>query len=396
MAGPITRQARSEARLRFGPQRFALQELIAQAVQTRDANLHAAAGADRAIQMILGRARRETTRNYAQAGAAGAGTTAMVGEALAPLGPGADPFRAAIAREGGVGANRLTEGRTDALQELTNRRLEATSGRAYAQQAATRQYSADIGKVGRSYLELAGEEGAFTQGRTGELRREAADRAFQRDLAIFNQRQATARTRIQARTQRRGQRISARTQRRGQQISAETQQRGQDLTRRGQDLSHADRQAAIRQRRQAAARNRIGSRGPKLATPESHTALWQSIQSALPDARNQKGHGRSYGETANLLTNGRRQQSIQDPSRVDPSTKKPVKLTVPGINKRGRLAAIVAADYAYYGGITQRTMNILHSRGYSTRNLKLKRAPASRRPGGRGQGGPYGTGRMGR
>lgn len=385
MAGPLTRQARSEARLRFGPQRFALQELIAQAVQTRDANLHAAAGADRAIQMILGTARRETRRNYAQAGAAGQGTTAMVGETLAPLGPGADPFRAAIAREGGVGANRLTEGRTDALQELTNRRLEATSGRAYAQQAATRQYSSDIGKVGRSYLELAGEEGAFTQGRTGELRKEAADRAFQRDLAMFNQRQANARTRIQARTQRRGQRISANTQR-----------RGQNLTRRGQDLSHADRQAAIQQRRQAAGRNRIGSRGPKLATPESHTALWQSIQSALPDARNQKGHGRSYGETANLLTNGRRQTTISDPSRLDPSTNKPMKLPVPGINKRGRLAAIVAADYAYYGGITQRTMNILHSRGYSTRNLKLKRAPASRRPGGRGQGGPYGTGRMGR
>src|SRR4051812_12069851 len=118
MAGPLTRQAQSEARLRFGPQRFALQELIAQAVQTRDLNLHAAAGANRAIQAILGTARGETTRNYAQAQAAGAGTNAMVAGALAPLGAGADPFRAAIAREGGVGANNLTLGRTNALQEL--------------------------------------------------------------------------------------------------------------------------------------------------------------------------------------------------------------------------------------------------------------------------------------
>jgi hypothetical protein len=67
----------------------------------------------------------------------------------------------------------------------------------------------------------------------------------------------------------------------------------------------------------------------------------------------------------------------------------------PGIKAHPRLAAIVAVDLAYTGGISRRTMNILHRNGYSVRQLGLKiySGPPA---GGRGLGGPYGTGRMGR
>lgn len=343
MAGPLTRQAQNEALVRFGPQRFALRELLQQAVQARDMNLHAAAGAERGIQAALAAARGSTAATYSHGIDTTTGTRGLVADALSKIGAAGSPFAAAIAREQGDSTSRLAEGQTNALQELTQRSLEAASGRAFATQHATDQFTQDIGKIQRSYQELASEQGAFTQGRVGELRKEQADRLFQRDLAEFNQSQANKRSRISARTQRRS-----------------------------QDLSHADRQASIQQRKDAAAKkragNRIGPHGPKLATQEAHTALWQAIQGALPDAKKQKSLDRGYGEVANLLTNGRGSQSITDPQSGQ-------KLKVPGIAKRGRLAAIVAADYAFYGGITQHTLDILHSRGFSVRDLKLKRAP---------------------
>lgn len=334
MAGPATRQAKAEAVVRYGPQRFALQELIAQLIDTRNQKLHAARGAERAIQHVISVGRGETQRNYDRAEATTAGTHAMVDEALQSLGAGAAPFAAAIARERGGTTDRLTESEANSLQDLTNRRLEAASGRAYAENAATSEYTSGLGKIQRSYQELAQEEGAFTQGRIGELRKEAADRAFQRDLA----------------------------------------QMRDTTTRRGQNLSHQDRVAAEQGKdKRAAAKKKnagpthIGGGGPKLASQEQHTALWQSYQSALPDARDLRPH-QSYAETVRDLTNGVPGQTLTDPKTGQ-------KIKDPGIKQRGKLAALVAADYAYYGGITQRTLDILHSRGFSVRDLKLKRAP---------------------
>lgn len=342
----VSRQAQNEALVRFGPQRFALQQLIAQALQTRDLGIHAAAGAERGIQAAITQARGETQHNYGTALATTGDTRSLVDAALAHLGSAANPFAAAIAGERGAANDRMTLGETSALQDLTDRRLQAASGRAFATQHATDQYAKDIGQVRQSYEELANEQGAFTQGRVAELKKEAADRQFQYDLARYTQGQENKRSEISAST-----------------------------TKRGQDLSHEDRQAKIKQQQAAAKKDRIGSHGPKLASQDAHTALWQEIQGGLPDARKQAALGRQYGETANLLTNGRRQSQITDPSKTD-AAGKPIKLPVPGIAKRGRLAAIVAADYAYYGGISQRTMDILHAHGFSTRQLQLKRAPA--------------------
>lgn len=364
--GAALSQAQNEALVRYGPQRFALQQLISQALQTRDLALHAAAGAERGIQAAISQARGETQKNYGSALATTGDTRSLVDAALAHLGGAAQPFQAAIAGERGAATDRLTTGEAGALQNLTDRRLQAASGRAFATQHATDQFSRDVGQVRQSYEALAGEQGAFTQGRVAELKKESADRQFQYDLAQFNQSEQNARSRTSARTQRRG-----------------------------QDLSHSDRQASIQQRQQAAALkntgNRIGSKGPKLASQSAHTALWQQIQAALPDAKTQKQLGRQYGETANLLTDGRHQAQITDPTKVD-ATGKPIKLPIPAIAKRGRLAAIVAADIAYKGGITQHTMDILHAHGFSTRQLQLKRQPSP----GAGLGGPYGTGHMGR
>lgn len=361
MAGPLTTQAQNEALVRYGPQRFALRELIAQAVQTRDMALHAATGAQTAIQHAISLARKETVHDYGAAGATTTGTRAMVDEALQGIGGAGQPFAAAIARERGTAQDRMTEGQTNSLQDLTNRRLEAASGAAYATSTAQRNYASDVGKIGRSYVELANEEGAFTQGRVAELKKEKAAQQFQRDLAEMQQSAADKRSRRTARTQTRG-----------------------------QNLSHQDRQAAIKQREEAA-KNKPGSGrtvggGVKIQSNSAHQGLIDSIESAKIDAKKQKDLGRGRQESVPLLTNGRNQQSITDPQSGQ-------KLQVPGIKSHPSLAVQVAMDLTYDGKISRKTLAKLHSLGYSLKELGYPFM--DRRGPGRGQGGPYGTGHIG-
>lgn len=273
MAGPLTTQAQNEALVRFGPQRFALRELIQQAITARDLALHAAAGAERGIQAAIGAARHETVQNYQDATATTTGTRGLVDQALANLGPGASPFAAALARERGAATDRLTTGQANSLQDLTNRRLEAASGRAYTTQAATTQFNNDIGKVQRSYQELAAEQGAFTQGRIGELRKEAADRQFQRDLADMRN----------------------------------------QTTQRGQDLAHTDRQAAIKQRQQAAAnkKNAAGNKPPRHGVG----SLTQPQENSVKD---------TIGSVVSVITNP---PAFEDPPKGSPPGTKGPRLT---------------------------------------------------------------------
>lgn len=332
--GDLIRQAQNEATLRFGPQRFALKELIAQALQARDMALHAAAGAERGIQASIAAARGETARTYAQAAQTTTGTRGLVDQTLANLGAGASPFAAAIARERGGATDRLTEGKANTLQELTQRRLEASSGRAFATQHATDQFNQDLGKVQRGYQEVASEQGAFVQGRTGELRKEAADRAFQRDLAEYTQGQQNKRTRTAARTQRRG-----------------------------QDLSHSDRQAAIDQRRAAArARDR-----KKTAADRPRTGVGSLTQGEENDVKD------SITQVVSVITNP---PPFEDPPKgAQPGAKGP-KLTHQrmlqhlrnGTNPLGKPVPDdliqIAYDLRDNGGVlSAKGIRLVHSRG---------------------------------
>jgi hypothetical protein len=135
----------------------------------------------------------------------------------------------------------------------------------------------------------------------------------------------------------------------------------------------------------------IGPNGPKLATQDAHTGLWNDVQAAEIDAKKQKALGRSPGEIRDLLTSGRSKQQITDPQKTD-AAGKPIKLTVPGIKAHDRLATLIATDLAFHPqGITRKTMDVLHKHGFSLRQLGLKVYSGP----GRGQGGPQGTGIIG-
>lgn len=199
------RQAELETFLRTSPEQSALRLLMSDA---RD-NLISGTKADRGAAGIVSRsaraARPTVEKDYGGAITQATAQQQAVEGTLRALGPAAAPFLAAIAREGGGTVQRLTESRASSLGELTGRESDAAAGLASAIRTRRAQYEGDVKKVRTRQLDVAREAGAFKAATLGDLEKADEDRA--------------ARDKISRR--------SART------------------TRRGQDMSHADRQAAL-------------------------------------------------------------------------------------------------------------------------------------------------------
>src|ERR1700741_2688100 len=146
---PLLRRARLEAKLRYGPEIRALEELAAESKGTLRAGVAAEQGAAEGIRAALRAEKPRLAGSDDKAlGAAGAATQ-DVAQAVAGLGASADPFRAVIARERGGASQRLSEARTDAMRELSSRAVDAEAGRAYAITNLRGQHAQDMRKIGR-------------------------------------------------------------------------------------------------------------------------------------------------------------------------------------------------------------------------------------------------------
>jgi hypothetical protein len=219
---------------------------------------------------------------------------------------------------------------------------------------ALAEHQADLEKINAQRASLAGQVGAFTQGRLGDL--VGDDRKLRHD--------------------------SNTTSRKIKAQLAETQAR-LDVTKRGQDLSHTDRQAAIDQRAASAAGKGKLPGGVKVNTPQQHGALKDSVGSALAVVQQQKKLGRSRTEIARTLINGRPAQTITlspgDPG-YDASNPSANKVSVPALPKVGQLALSVALDQAFDSHVSGHNVNELHRRGYSVKTLGFNTTkPKSRR-----------------
>lgn len=128
------------------------------------------------------------------------GNEAFVAQQLAKLGPGADAVRAATATEAGTSRDILGQTLMSALEDLRQRQERAPEAAAFTINKALQDFAGTSSKVGDQLTQLAGEQGAFASQRSDQLNQQA---------------------------------------------------RAEDITLRGQDLGHEDRQAtAAESRRQ--------------------------------------------------------------------------------------------------------------------------------------------------
>lgn len=182
-----TRQARLEAKVRFGPEASALRELLREAGSDLQTSLAAEQGAAAGIKAASRAARPEIRRSYEQAGRSHTEADQDVGKALAGLSAQADPYRAVSARESAGAKRRLAESMAGAEKELSDRTVQAEHGRQFGVRQAISRYSEDVRKVRGRQTALAGESGAFKLATIKDLqdadaKANQAEREFQLSL----------------------------------------------------------------------------------------------------------------------------------------------------------------------------------------------------------------------
>jgi hypothetical protein len=181
----LRRQAQAEATLRTAPQASVLREMLIQAMSDRDVAIKAATGAAHGVTAAVAKAGPSLKHVYHDAINQAHGTSATVDATLSSMGAVAGPYQAAMARERGTGADRLSQSLTSALSELSNRRIEAAAGRAQATNAALSEYSTTKAKLTRQASDLANQSGLYASTRLGELtdaERKARQQAHQQAL----------------------------------------------------------------------------------------------------------------------------------------------------------------------------------------------------------------------
>lgn len=327
-----------QALVRYGPETSGLTELARQAQQDRDTTIRQAHGSAASMMGSIDTARPEVAQIYDQAGLDQARTASLLSSQTAGLSGVADPIRAATANEEAQGSRHLTEMRASNLADLSNRRVQARSGEQFAVQGAQQRYVQDIAKVLQRRQDLAGEKGAFEASTVNSLEQAYLGRA----------------------------------------LSSRNSQRTADTARRGQDLSHADRQASIAQRAAAAAGKRSAT-GTKLLSPDKHLEYQTQIQSIASAAAKYKGK-LSRHQIVQTLTTGRPAQTIvvdrRNHKQLTPTEAKnnpnalPVHLpSIPQYDPDIRMTA--ALDVALDGHLSRATQKKLAQAGFRIKDLNL-------------------------
>lgn len=293
----LRRQARAEATLRTAPEASVLREMLIQAVADRDVALKAATGAAHGVTSAVNKAGPSLRHVYGDAITQSRTTEKTIDSTLRSMGGPASTIRAAMARERGAGAGRLSASLTSALSELSNRRIEAAAGRAQATNAALGEYSTTKAKLTRQASSLASQAGLYASTRYGELtdaERKARREAHQKALT------------------RRSQAVQNALQRRNSRLTAGVDASGKVIPGGAKDTP-----ASKRAKKLSASEQR--TRGEKLAHAKSQIS---EAQTWIDRFKNGK-HPKSDSEIRALLSTGAPAKSVsRDVPVRDPRTGK--------------------------------------------------------------------------
>jgi hypothetical protein len=356
-------QVGAESTLKFGPEESSLRAALDDAGAQRDQAFAGAAGVRAAIEGSAKAALPQLQGSYGTAQRAVDQVQQSLAGALAGT-----PLSGAASRDASGTKQRLAEALAAAEAETISRQRDAASGEAFARQNAQAQYATAAGKVRTRQQDLAREEGAFAQGRTGELVESARGRSVTR---------------------------------RGQDLTAASQRAQRRTSNKNTDAALEE---TARHNRQAEANAKDKNHKSTLAKPADVETARTRVQRALDAARTVAGEvssgdkaagkkQRDRAETAKILVNGRGGQTIKnDPKSGDPLAN-PIK--VPGVKQQDQLYASVALDILYDGRLSKGNQARLRRLGLTPKMLGVPpafsgqperpgTAPAGR-TGGRGQ-----------
>jgi hypothetical protein len=180
--------AQAEGNVRYGPQVTQVRDLYTQAAEQKVSDINAAKqNAASAIAFARG-SRPEVNAIYKRGGNVAKTAAAEVANAFAPLSAGADPFRAAAARESQGAKTRMAEAASAARQELVDRATAAKSGQGFAVNQAQQTYASSAKKLGQKLQDILGERGSYISGRLATLANQRAAEQLKLNLANMSDR----------------------------------------------------------------------------------------------------------------------------------------------------------------------------------------------------------------
>lgn len=187
----IAQQAKLSSDLRYGRERAGIASLLADAQASLKTNAALEEGAARGVTAATKAAAPRIGAAFSGAHLANQVTKAEVDAALAKLGPGADPYKAATARESGGATRRLAELAAVAASELERRQVQAQEQRSFGLRRAQGQYESDRAKLSDRLQQIAQEEGTYVAATYGQGLEKAKDRKVKTGIAKENARQKT-------------------------------------------------------------------------------------------------------------------------------------------------------------------------------------------------------------
>jgi hypothetical protein len=346
MARNLLYEAQATAQAQVAPQFAALQEALATARADRDSAIRTAAVASRGLGRAINRAGPSIKAAYKTGKLAAAG--AKYGSA---------DYAQVARNEQAVTGTALASSRANALKELSDRRIEAAAGRAFRTQKALSDYQSAAATIATRRQSVAAQYGALTASAYSKLAEAQAQRDFQAQMKASEQAFSAHQNALS--------------------------RRQQELTREAESSRQASTQAF------QAHQNALGRRASRRNLV--YTQKQQNQRTAKTSSAPTKTQ---IARTDVYLKTIQAYKADQAKNRpLSQTTREAVKAGVP------QAVANAAAEYAKRGHIAPTTADNLRAFGIVVPKSQVGvpiRAHTRRRRTGRGLGGPYGTGRIGR
>ena len=358
-------EAAQQALLRFGPELSALKELQRTAESTYNSAVLAARGTAKDIKATIQNVRPGMTRVFDEAAARNAQIQAV------PLGDiaGANipaSIKAGSALEQQTANSNLNQLRTTALTDLSQRKVQATQGAAFAQKQAQNQLVKDLTGILRRKQDLAKERGTFTALTTSQLTDAARERALKVRIQNLQNRGAAERN-----------------------AASNKQSERNSLRSAGIDPDTGKPIPGGKADPKAKAKAKLHTAGEHQTAKDAISKGIAALQTLDPDKSDRHG-------SAPLLISGHKSQQLYQtvpaPTTTNPKGTKQVPrivngvpVTTPDIPGVGSWATI-AADVYYDGHLSRANQRKLQAAHYSVKELGLptygewKRAQQKPRP----------------
>jgi hypothetical protein len=328
----LRRNARLQAKIRFGGELSALAQMLSDAQMQRSSTIQNARGGASSLVQTLEELRPKVGQAYGQAEASRAQASQEADSALAGLaGPQADAIRAARARERASASEQLAGAQAATLTDVGNRQVSARAGGESERRQAEAAYRQDSSKIFGSLAGLQDRRGAFIETTLSDLTEKQRARAVQQENLALDRNQFEHTVSQDTVENRRADQTLAETKRANRADERQARRNARDKRRNGGSGSGKP------------------SRGLGALTPEQEGAHVDKIGTARKWAQKLRQDGNSERDIRDTLSKGAKVTDDQGQT-----------ITIPAYSDLHLNAAL---DLVYHKHLTRPNVRRLHSRG---------------------------------